>query len=100
MAPLHAFEDQIVAGLEAEVQMRHMQLIVDLDPIVVESGGSSEEKRKRAKSGTRASSSAPGGQARQARQIAAIGGNIDAGQRPRGSRWRPAHLVDNRAQGQ
>ena len=40
MAPLHAFKDQIVAGLEAEVQMRHNTRLIgdDLDQVVVESG--------------------------------------------------------------
>ena len=60
MAPLHAFKDQIVAGLEAEVQMRHNTRLIgdDLDQVVVESRRV-EENRRRAKSGTRANSGAP-----------------------------------------
>ena len=105
MAPLHAFKDQIVAGLEAEVQMRHDTRLIgdDLDQVVVESGR--VERGKAQTRQIRHQGQQPThqiGQARPARQIAAIGGDIDAGQHHLAvaAGDQRAHLVDNRAQGQ
>ena len=82
--PLHPLEDQIVAGLQRQVQMRHQPRLLGDQAVHERSSislGSSEDSRSRGSSGTACRDRADHVAERAAAgQIAAVGRQVDPGQ--------------------
>jgi hypothetical protein len=102
VAPLHALEDQVVARLQRQVEVRHQALFLGngRNSSASASMVSSEVRRSRFSSGTalriRRTSAA---ERRRAGQVGAIGGDVDAGQHDFGNAvgHQPAHLLHDGA---
>ncbi len=103
MTALHALEDHVVAGLRREMEMRHQprllgdgahQLGIGLDGI---DGGEPEPRHFRHQLQQLAHQRA---QRRCARQVGAVGGEVDAGEHDLGKalRRQPSRLRDHRAE--
>ena len=81
--PLHPLQDQIVAGLQRQMQMRHQpRLLAEQPPELVVDLARIERGQPQARQLGHCREQPPNhlAEARPARQIAAIGGQIDAGQ--------------------
>ena len=84
MPALHALQDHVVARLQRQMQMRHQPLLLaDARRAAPSSASieSIEERRRRVSSGTcRRIALHQLAEARAARQVGAVGGDVDAGQ--------------------
>ncbi len=98
MPPLHPLQDQIVAGLQRQVQMRHQPLLFGQQPpqLVVDLGRVERGEPQALELGHRGEQPAHHlAEARRAWQIGAVGRQIDAGQHdlPIAGRDETARLV-------
>ena len=84
MAALHALQDEVVAGLQREVQMRHQPRLRRRSRRAGRRSASTEsieERRSRSSSGTCAQDRLDQrAERRRARQVAAVARDVDAGQ--------------------